>query len=69
MAGKKTRKFNGKVYTLVFTSQNKVEANKRARGIRGDEYGSLARVTFAKRKMRGAFVESRYYVWKRKGSR
>lgn len=65
----KIRKFGGKVYTLVFTTQNKYDAKKRADRIRGDEYGSYARVTYSKRKKRGSFVESRYHVWKRQGRR
>lgn len=62
----KTRKFSGKVYTLVKTTQNKVDANRKARTIRGDEYGSLARVTSGK--VKGEKV-TYHMVWMRKGSR
>jgi hypothetical protein len=63
---KKTRKFDGKTYNLVKTTQNKVDAKKRAERIRGDEYGSFARVTHEK--VRGEKLKY-YKVWMRKGLR
>ena len=59
---RKTRKFNGKVYTKVFASQSKLNADKRAAGERRNY--KFARVTKAREK--GTKYKTHIYtVWTR----